>query len=303
MCRRVGGRWGTPCVDAVISLSAPGHPTITPTAGTVLEIYKVTPSVGNRADQARVDRMSSSERHPPEPSLLPLRILLAEDNPVNLKLAIIMLKRLGYRADSVSNGQEALDALAKQEYDVVLMDVQMPIMDGLEATREVRRRWPGADCPSVIGMTANALTGFRERCIEAGMIDYISKPVVPEELKAALSRAAQTRRPGVVQARVGVDAPSGELSEFFDEMIQPFIADAARSLDELRELLAEGNAVDLGGVAHRLKGGCQIVGAREMAEICEELEDKGLSGSTTGAEELIAHLEVQFRQLRTRSSE
>ena len=260
-------------------------------------------SLPNKSDQVKVDTMSASARHPLESPSPPLRVLLAEDNPVNLKLAMILLKRLGYRADSVSNGQEVLDALDRQGYDVVLMDVQMPIMDGLEATREIGRRWPGRDCPSVIGMTANAMTGFREICLEAGMVDYISKPVVPADLKAALLRVSETRPPEDVDDPAPEDSPSGETFEFLDDIIEPFVADTGRCLDELREFLAVGNAVGLGRVAHRLKGGCQIVGAGEMAAICEELEETGQGGGISGADELISRLDAQFRQLKVRLTE
>jgi GAF domain-containing protein/CheY-like chemotaxis protein len=118
----------------------------------------------------------------------PLRILLAEDNPVNQKLALRLLDRMGYRADVVENGQEAIAAVEGSTYDVVLMDIQMPELDGLEATRRIRRRWPG-DTPRIVAMTANAMDGDREACLEAGMDDYISKPIAPEALQATLVAA------------------------------------------------------------------------------------------------------------------
>jgi len=120
---------------------------------------------------------------------LPLRILLAEDNATNQKLALRFLERMGYRADVVANGLEAVDALKRQFYDVVLMDVQMPEMDGLEATRHVRRELPDARQPRVIAMTANAMQGDREMCLAAGMDDYVSKPIRIEELVEALSKS------------------------------------------------------------------------------------------------------------------
>ena len=119
----------------------------------------------------------------------PLSILLTEDNPVNQKLALRVLGRMGYRADVAGNGLEALEALERQHYDLVLMDVQMPEMDGLTATREIVRRWP-ADRPRIVAMTANAMDGDRETCIAAGMDDYISKPFREHELVAALTATA-----------------------------------------------------------------------------------------------------------------
>jgi CheY-like chemotaxis protein len=109
---------------------------------------------------------------------------------VNQKVALKTLERLGYRADVAGNGKEVLEALSRQAYDVVLMDVQMPEMDGLEATREICRSWPKEQRPKIIAMTANAMQGDREICLEAGMDDYLSKPVRVPDLQAALDRAA-----------------------------------------------------------------------------------------------------------------
>jgi signal transduction histidine kinase/DNA-binding response OmpR family regulator len=119
---------------------------------------------------------------------LPLRILLAEDNAVNQKLALRLLGQLGYRADVAGNGLEAIAALERQRYDVVLMDVQMPELDGLEAARVICQRWPRAERPRLVAVTANAMQGDREECLEAGLDDYISKPIRVGELVAALSQ-------------------------------------------------------------------------------------------------------------------
>jgi signal transduction histidine kinase/CheY-like chemotaxis protein len=125
---------------------------------------------------------------------MPMRILLAEDNAVNQKLALRLLSRLGYRADVAANGHEVIEALERQRYELVLMDVQMPELDGLEATRRICARWPRSDRPRIVAMTANALQGDRELCLAAGMDDYISKPIRLEELVAALDRCEAPAR-------------------------------------------------------------------------------------------------------------
>jgi CheY-like chemotaxis protein len=146
--------------------------------------------------------MSSEQRTQRDPdrtmslkTARPLRILLAEDNAVNQKLAVRMLERWGHRIDPVANGKEALDALTLIPYDLVLMDVQMPEMDGLEATALIRRRERGGPARiPIIAMTANALAGDRERCIASGMDGYVAKPVRPAELFEAIERFAHLER-------------------------------------------------------------------------------------------------------------
>ena len=134
------------------------------------------------AAKAKVDATLAT-RHP-------LRILLAEDNVVNQKLAMRLLQQMGYRADLASNGIEAIESIERQTYDVVLMDVQMPDMDGLEASRRIVARWPKGERPRIIAMTANAMQGDREACLAAGMDDYVTKPIRVEALVAALLATA-----------------------------------------------------------------------------------------------------------------
>jgi CheY-like chemotaxis protein len=129
--------------------------------------------------------------------ILPLRILLAEDHPVNLKVAVQMLGRLGYRIDTAENGKQVLESLKRQPYDVVFMDVQMPEMDGLETTRRICELWSSGSRPRIIAMTANAMQGDREECMASGMDDYISKPIRMNELVQALRRC-EPRRHGQV---------------------------------------------------------------------------------------------------------
>jgi CheY-like chemotaxis protein len=121
----------------------------------------------------------------------PLRILLAEDNVVNQKLALRLLQQMGYRADVASNGLEAIESVERQTYDVVLMDVQMPEMDGLEASRRITLKWKPEERPRIVAMTANAMQGDREMCLAAGMDDYVTKPIRVEALVEALGNTPE----------------------------------------------------------------------------------------------------------------
>ncbi|MCX7006685.1 MAG: response regulator [Kiritimatiellaeota bacterium] len=123
--------------------------------------------------------------------LHPLRILLAEDNPVNQKVAIRMLEHMGYQATIASTGADALGVLRQKPYDVVIMDLQMPVMDGLEATRKIRAEFPPTQQPYIVALTASALVGDRDKCIAAGMNDYLRKPIREADLRTALGRCPQ----------------------------------------------------------------------------------------------------------------
>jgi CheY-like chemotaxis protein len=150
------------------------------------ELQKVLTDILSRQLAQESVRACTSDK---EVQVSPLRVLLAEDNVASQKVALQMLKRLGYRADVAANGIEALQALERQSYDVVLMDLRMPEMDGLEATRIIRQRWLDSG-PKVIAITAYALEGDREKCLEAGMDGYIAKPVKMDELAEMLKKYA-----------------------------------------------------------------------------------------------------------------
>jgi PAS domain S-box-containing protein len=225
-----------------------------------------------------------------------LRVLVAEDNPVNQRLARLLLEKLGHRADLVGNGAEAVAALERRRYDVILMDVQMPEMDGLEATRLIHERW-AATRPRIIAVTAGAMSGDRERCLAAGMDDYLSKPIRPEELAAALARVA-------APASAALDASAlqrlvemlGDESAL-GELIDTFLAEAPNLVSTVRRAVADGDADDLRRAAHTLKSNAATFGADTLAELCRKLEDMAEARTLAGALALVARVEAEYEQL------
>jgi PAS domain S-box-containing protein len=243
----------------------------------------------------------------------PLRILVVEDNPVNQQLALLLLQKVGYRADVAGNGVEALQALERQPYDIVLMDVEMPEMDGLEATRSIRAEWPRDRQPYVVAMTANVMTGDRELCLEAGMNDFVGKPVRLEELAATLDRARS--RAGWAEA-AGDAAPSeegagsvldpaalGQLKEEVGEeglaaVIGTFLEEAPRLLGTLLESLDRGDAEEMRRCAHTLKSNAASFGASVLSDLCRDLESTGRRGDLTGAPDLFSRVEAEYARAR-----
>jgi CheY-like chemotaxis protein len=183
-----------PAVDAV--LTKPVKPSALHDAlVTVLAKTGDSGSTGGRAPERPALDPGLATRHP-------LSILLAEDNAVNQKLALRLLRNMGYQADLAVDGLEAIAALERNPYDVVLMDVQMPELDGLEATRRIRAQWPDRRL-HIVAMTANAMAGDRDACLAAGMNDYVSKPIGPAELATALERAPSSAGVSAGAARAG----------------------------------------------------------------------------------------------------
>jgi signal transduction histidine kinase/CheY-like chemotaxis protein len=240
----------------------------------------------------------------------PLRILLAEDILVNQKLMLTMLGRMGYRADVAGNGLEVLDALKRQHYDVILMDVQMPEMDGLEASRRILASPPGGKRPRVVALTANAMMEDREACQEAGMDDYLSKPVQVKELQAVLERCgdwvreqAKTQRADPASKEVSAPAIAPEAMEMLLQMggaqvvadlLELFRTETPPLLQAMREALSRNDGPRLRESAHGLKGTASNLGAQTLASLCAELEKRGKSGSFEGVDGLLARVEQQY---------
>jgi CheY-like chemotaxis protein len=241
-----------------------------------------------------------------KPATSSLRILLAEDNAVNQKVALRLLDQLGYRADVASDGLEALEALERQPYDVVLMDVQMPELDGLDASRRICERWPADVRPRIIAMTANAMPEDREACFAAGMDDYVAKPIRPNELAKALSRARRLEDRGTPHAQgaaANLDASAVESlrdlggEEFVAEVIDTFLSDAPALMETLRTTYEQGQTEGLRRAAHTLKSNGQTFGAGRFSKLCRELEERARSGELDGAAELVDRIEREYAAL------
>jgi signal transduction histidine kinase/DNA-binding response OmpR family regulator/HPt (histidine-containing phosphotransfer) domain-containing protein len=258
------------------------------------------------------DKTFKSQFDPHMGERLPLRILLAEDNATNQKLALRLLERMGYGADVAANGLEALAALRRQPYDVVLMDVQMPEMDGLQATRVLCREWSPEERPRIVAMTANVAREDRQACLDAGMDDYVSKPIRVQELVNALNRC----RPLTIAPEPAPSPPApvdvaldpkalanlretvGEDDGFMAELLDTFLQDAPRLLDAMRQAVEAGDAQGLCIAAHSLKSNSADFGAMTLSGLCRELESLGKAGTLEGADSRVTQAETEYARVQ-----
>jgi PAS domain S-box-containing protein len=249
------------------------------------------------------------------------RILLAEDNPTNQQVATRLLEKMGFGVVAVSNGQDAVRALESEPFDLVLMDLQMPVMDGFEATRAIRGPQSGVRNRQVpiVAMTAHALKGDRERCLEAGMDDHVSKPVDPKKLAMVterwlghspepaqppeLAEASEPVKETVVFDRPGLLARTMDDEDLLSEIVRCFLEDAPRLIDGLKPLIDSGNAAAVGAQAHGLKGAAANVGGVALSETAHEMERAGKAGRMEAIVALMPELERQFRLLQDRMQE
>lgn len=225
-----------------------------------------------------------------------VRLLVAEDNSIHQQVVIGILRKLGYaHVDAVANGRETLSALEKYKYDLILMDVQMPYMDGIEVTKKIRSKQSSAednDIP-IIALTAHAMDKDRDRCLKAGMNDYIAKPIAPQTLakvmQKQLKRSKQRNIHGMLLAKTTRDVEKAEESTevfFFKELearilndtalartiIEEFIKDMGRQMDNLQQSAAENDMVVFKKRIHKMKGSAANVGARGIQEVIEDIE-------------------------------
>jgi signal transduction histidine kinase/DNA-binding response OmpR family regulator/putative methionine-R-sulfoxide reductase with GAF domain len=241
----------------------------------------------------------------------PLRVLLAEDNTVNQQIALLVLDSLGYRADVASNGLEAVEAVERLPYDLVLMDVQMPEMDGLEATRQIRARPTPperGDRPiRIVAMTANAMQGDREACLAAGMDDYLAKPIRPEELAVVLAATPNrtSGASGTVPAAAILDATALERmrsiapdDESFHRLVVSFVDNGTSLLGQLADAAGNGDIDLVGRAAHTLKSNAASFGATDLAQRCATLESQARDDAVIGVDDQVAAIATAFDAAR-----
>ena len=286
-----------------------------------MDLFNVLSSVlsgtPDSGPQPIVTRYSARERWQSFAGVHP-RILLAEDNITNQQVALGILKKLGLRAEAVANGAEAVKALESIPYDLLLMDVQMPVMDGIEATRQIRN--PESAIPNhrvpIIAMTAHAMQGDRERCIEAGMNDYVSKPVSPQALSEVLARwlpkkdvesglnAEETPPPVLHPSSPVVFDRAGMLKRLMNDedlarvVTESFLDDIPRQIEALRRCLEAWDAPGSERQAHTLRGASSNVGGEARRALAFEMEKASKAGDLGSVRARMDDLEFGFAQLQ-----
>ncbi len=258
-------------------------------------LVAAAPQAGTDHAPAQASEPSSaSEPRLPEPA--GGTVLVAEDNVVNQKVALRMVENRGYAVEVVSDGLRALEAVIHGEYAVVLMDCHMPLMDGYEATREIRRREGSARHTPVVAMTASVMDGDRERCLSAGMDDYLSKPLEPVHVNAVLEYwvGPPNGVAGTGQGDEADDSAPAEMPSAMASLVGLFLQDAPARIEAIEDALERKDARALREAAHTLGGISRTLGAARMTELCAELERSGASGSVTDASPVLKQLKEGF---------
>ncbi|HXJ58893.1 MAG TPA: response regulator [Verrucomicrobiae bacterium] len=335
----------------IIFLSQPGQrPTPSSPSRSLLLNKPIRPALlqnallqlrsGNQPEERKA-QPASSRLDASMANRLPLRILLTDDNVINQKVALRLLQQLGYKADIAHNGLDAIRAVEQKPYDVILMDVQMPELDGLEASRRIRQRQQVAQAGeplhrpiAIIAMTANAMQGDCEKCLAAGMDDYLPKPVRPEALQAVLekhaSRAKSAALPGTPEFPASLPAaapvltvlqPSAELggpvvesppvdlerlndfaggnAENFNELVTLYVNQTAEQLEQLRLALAEANAEQASRIAHSSAGASATCGMIAIVPLLRQLEHLTQENKLSEATQLLPSVQREFERLQS----
>lgn len=270
------------------------------------------------------DKQTPAKNHSKQTSAtMQGRILLAEDNPVNQEVAAAMLKKSGLQVEIANNGQQAVELASTGQFDIILMDCQMPVMDGYQATRLIRQQQNQNDCLPIIALTANALEGDRTRCLQAGMDDYLTKPYSLIQLQQILARWLPEKDPvpdsptGTVSpcdAAPAVNAvtslnmkqldqvrdldPSGG-DALLHKILQTFLDTASESVCQIEQAVTQGDMESLRRTAHTLKSSCANVGADALSELFRKMEKTGRAGESAIARSLLDDMQCLYQQTVT----
>jgi PAS domain S-box-containing protein len=241
---------------------------------------------------------------------MPMNILVVEDSDINRKLAVNMLRKFGYASEVAEDGAQAVEKVRGGRFDLVFMDLQMPVMDGLEATREILAMLPASRRPRIVAMTANAMPQDRQRCLDAGMDDYIAKPILPVSVQALIERWSPQQR-----ARAQADGGEGLLDEVIlrelatlDDPESPsilrgllgdYLNETPAAISAIKQHLQAGASAEIGQRAHKLAGTSASLGAKAVAEVCYRIEHAVQRGETTPLPGMVEELEMRFTRTRT----
>jgi signal transduction histidine kinase/two-component SAPR family response regulator/HPt (histidine-containing phosphotransfer) domain-containing protein len=288
-------------------------------------------------ERALFTQKKSEVQAPPPPKAdqplaerMPLKILLCDDNTINQKVATRILSQLGYKADVAGNGREGLEAIDKKAYDLVFMDLMMPEMDGLTATRNIRERQKNpAAHPNfsgrilIVAMTAHAQQSDRENCLAAGMDDYLAKPIRPADVRGVIEKwaapatpAAETKSapaPKIETPAAPAEEPPVDMSRMNDltggdpamlrELAEMFFKQTAQQMEQIEAAVREGNATQVRHVAHSCKGASATLGMTQLAKLMLALEKMGVEGQLTGAQKFCEDSAVEFKRIEKFLSE
>jgi signal transduction histidine kinase/HPt (histidine-containing phosphotransfer) domain-containing protein len=260
-----------------------------------------------------------SKDHAAVSNRLPMRILLVDDNAINQKVAVRILQQLGYQPTVAGNGREALSAIERQPFDMVFMDVMMPELDGLEATKLIRKRQAGGEHPhfqtniTIVAMTAHAMAGDREKCMAAGMDDYLSKPVRPKDVRDMIEKwggktMTTTPENGQTPAPPPPVEPPVDLSRINDltdgnadslrELVEMYLTQTQKQFGQLQEAIQAGNADQVRRVAHSCAGASATLGMTHLVPLLRDLEKLGAAGTLTGAAPICESAAKEFIRIQ-----
>ena len=270
-------------------------------------LSKASEQIGNGPERSFITRHTLAEVKSRS-----ARVLLVDDDILNRKFALSLLEKLDYRVDTVANGEEAVKKLESAPYDIVLMDVQMPGMDGYETTRVIRdakSKVRNHDIP-IIALTAHAMQGDRQRCLDEGMDDYVSKPIDPRSLVEAIERRLAKSSPDEPKTTARTAMPEnedlgrGDLpkrfdgdEELFGRLLNLFLQKVPLQIDALKQALESNDAGRVNELGHTIKGGAALIDAHTLKECAFEIEKAGKSGSLVGACGLVNKLEIEYQKL------